>query len=159
MNLKVQKKLAAQVMKCSPKRVWLDPNNYEKIKEAITKIDIKNLIKQHLIAAKPIRGVSRARANKIKKQRSKGRRKGAGSKKGTRNARFSEKRMWINKIRLQRKYLFELRKLGKIADNDFRSLYLKAKGNFFRSKRHIKLYAEEHGLIKNENNSKINNKA
>ena len=30
----------------------------------------------------------------------------------------------------------------------YRDLYLKSKGGFFRSKRHLKLYIDEHGLKK-----------
>ena len=45
MELKVQKRLSAQVMGCSEKRVIFDPARLNDIKEAITKKDIKLLVK------------------------------------------------------------------------------------------------------------------
>ena len=37
----------------------------------------------------------------------------------------------------------------KMLDNEgYRELYLKAKGGYFRSKRHVKLYIDEHSMIK-----------
>ena len=40
MNLNLQKRLAANVIGCSEKRVVFDPSRLEDIKEAITKTDI-----------------------------------------------------------------------------------------------------------------------
>ena len=81
-------------------------------------------------------------------QKSKGRRKGYGSRKGTANARLDSKTVWINKIRLQRKFLKQLRDTKKISLETYKDLYRKSKGGFFRNKRHIKLYITEHKLIK-----------
>jgi len=148
MNLKTQKRLAAAVFGCSPKKVWFDNSRLEDIKGAITKADIRSLIKQKAIMQKPAKGVSRGRARKIHIQKIKGRRKGHGSRQGKKTARLPRKLGWINKIRAQRK-LLSLLKEKKIIDNKtFRMLYLKAKGGFFRSRRHIKIYLEEHGLAK-----------
>ena len=46
MNL--QKKLAAKVMKCGVNKVWIDPKN-EKVKQAITRRDIRRFIKEGII--------------------------------------------------------------------------------------------------------------
>ena len=78
----------------------------------------------------------------------KGKRTGAGSRKGKKTARLSKKDAWMNKVRLQRKFLKELRDKELITKSDYHSLYQKSKGGFFRSKRHIKLYIDEHRLIK-----------
>ena len=43
--------------------------------------------------------------------------------------------------------LYLLREKGHVTGPLFRELYLKAKGGYFRSKRHIKLYLEEHNLV------------
>ncbi len=59
-----------------------------------------------------------------------------------------QKREWINKIRLQRKFLKELKDKKIIIPSIYQELYLKAKGGFFRNKKHIKLYLEEHNLAK-----------
>ena len=44
MMLKPQKRIAAQVLKCSPKKIVFDTEKLSEIKEAITKQDIKTLI-------------------------------------------------------------------------------------------------------------------
>jgi len=150
-DLTTQKRLAARILKCSKKKIWLDPEQADDIKEAITNIDVKSLIKKKTIKKKNTNYSSRVRARAIKIQKSKGRRKGQGSRKGKKKARSPKKRNWINHIRLQRSLLKELKENNKIENKTYRDLYLKSKGGFFRSKRHLKLYIEEHNLIKNEN--------
>jgi len=143
MKIDNQKRLAAQILKCSKKRVKLDPDMASDIKEAITKADIRGLIKDNIITKIKARGVSRGRARKRLVQKRKGRQSGEGSKKGSSGARAPKKRAWINKIRSQRKLLKTLKE-NKIIDGKlYREFYSKSKGGFFRSRRHIKLYLEE----------------
>lgn len=146
MKLSLQKRLAASVTGCSEKRIKFDTERLDEIKEAITKTDIKGLIKDRAIIIKQKRGSSRFRAVKKKKQKSKGRQKGFGSRKGKKKARLQSKKDWTNKVRLQRNFLSMLRNKGTITKPTYRELYLKVKGGFFRSKRHIKLYIDEHDL-------------
>lgn len=148
MELKVQKRLAGEVLGCSQKRVAFDPAKLEDIKEAITKRDIKSLVSEGIITEKQKAGVSRVRARKTLVQKRKGLQKGPGSKKGKRNARDPEKTRWIRKIRAQREFLHELKEKKLIEAKTFTSLYRKAKGGFFRSKRHIKIFVEENGLFR-----------
>ena len=75
MDLKLQRRLAAEVLKCGVHRVWLDPDNLEEIKKATTRSDIRNLIKHGLIKARKIKGNSRGRIRKKLMQKKKGRRK------------------------------------------------------------------------------------
>jgi large subunit ribosomal protein L19e len=150
MILKIQKKLAASCLKCSQKRVRFDTQRLDEIKESITKADIKSLIADKAIYEIPKRGVSRVRARKIQVQKSKGKMRGPGSRKGKKTARSPKKRTWINKIRSQRTLLRSLKENEIVTKDIFRNLYRKAQGGFFRSKRHIKLYIEERGLIKNK---------
>lgn len=148
MKLKIQKRLAADVLGCSEKHVRFDNERLDEIKESITKTDIKSLIKDSAIYCIPKRGVSRVRARKIQKQKSKGQRCGKGSRKGKKTARLPRKEKWMIKIRTQRELLRSL-KDGEVVDQKiYRELYKKAQGGFFRSKRHIKLYIEEHDLTK-----------
>lgn len=147
MKLNNQKKLAGKVAGVSSKRVRLDMDRIEDIKESITKADIKGLIKDGAIRIVQKKGVSRARANKIKKQKSKGRRKGPGSMKGKKTARAPKKETWMNKIRLQRALIKDMKVKQLITTAGFRELYGKCKGGFFRSIRHLKLYIEEHGMV------------
>ena len=148
MNTKTQKNIAAKVSKRSPKKIKLDITKFEDIKEAITRADIRALIKSGAISVKKAKGVSRARAKKNQKQKVSGRRKGHGSRKGTANARLKNKKKWMAKIRLQRAFLKELKIKNKLTNEVYKDLYRKSKGGFFRSKRHIKLYITEHNLVK-----------
>ena len=143
MKLDNQKRLAACVLKCSKKRIILDPDRSSEIKEAITKVDIRGLIKDKAIKKVHAKGVSRGRARKRIIQKRKGKQKGKGSKKGSRGARIPRKREWINKIRTQRKLLRTLKENKIINNKLYRDLYSKSTGGFFRSKRHIKIFLEE----------------
>lgn len=147
MKLGVQKRLAASLFKCTPKRVWFDEDRLSDIKEAITKQDIKGLVMEGVIRLKPVRSTSRGRIRKNKRQKSKGLRKGPGSRKGGIKARLSKKDRWKAKIRVQRDFLKELRDKGMLKKSDYRNLYLKSKGGFFRNKRHVKIYIGEHEMI------------
>jgi large subunit ribosomal protein L19e len=148
MKLNVQKRLAAQLLKCGPKRVIFNPLELEEIKDAITKKDIRRLIGDGIITCRQVKGISRARAKIKDSQRTKGLRAGDGKRKGTANARLSRKRTWIMSIRKQRAFLKELKEKSLIEQKTFTDVYRKAKGGYFRSQRHIKLYLEENKLIK-----------
>jgi large subunit ribosomal protein L19e len=148
MQLKIQKRLAAQVLKSTEKKIRLDSTRLEEIKEAITKTDIKSLVKDKAIRKIKPRGISGYRTNRNRLQKSKGRRRGFGSIKGSKGARRGNKEMWISSVRSQREFLKILRDKNVIGKSDYRSLYMKSKGGFFRSKRHIKVYMQEHGIVK-----------
>lgn len=146
--MKTQKRLAAQILNCSPKKVKFDETKLDEIKDAITKTDIRSLIAQDIIRKEPAKGTSRARARKIQVQKSKGRRRGHGSRKGASTARNNPKRAWTNKIRLQRSLLKHLKSAKIITNDAYREMYRKSKGGFFRSIRHLKIYIQERKLPK-----------
>lgn len=147
MELTIQRRLAAELLHCSPKRIKFDGEKLTEIKEAITKGDIRSLIKQGLVSRVQKAGISRHRAKDRQKQREKGRQRGHGSRKGSRNARFLQKRQWINRIRLQREFMKVLRDKELITTETYHGLYRKAKGGFFRSLRHLKIYLTENKLF------------
>lgn len=146
-SLKAHKKIAARIMKCSPKRVRFDTESLGEIKESITKIDLKGLIGRGVITKSTAHSQSRVRARKKLVQKRKGLRKGHGSRKGTANARLTKKEQWINRIRKQRELLKSLRGKNKIKKDTYRQLANKAKGGFFRSIKHVKIYLEENKLF------------
>ena len=150
MNLKVQRRLAAQILKCGFDRVIFNKDKIDLIKESITKADIKSLIKNGVIIARKKKGISRGHAKYVAHQQKLGRRRGIGSRKGKKTARLNQKETWINKIRKQRMYIHSLRDNNLVATGAYRELYMKSKGGFFRSLRHLKLYVKEKGLINNE---------
>lgn len=150
MNLRSQKRVAADVLNIGVNKVWFNPEKKEDIKKAITKVDIRELVKQGIIAAKPKKGVSRFRAKKAALQKRKGRRSGSGSRKGKMTSRLPRKKSSMLRIRAQRKLLSLLKEKGILTAQAYRDLRNKAKGGFFRSRRHIKLYAEDRGLMKKD---------
>ena len=149
--LNVQRRLAAEILKCGENRIWFDPDSLDDIKKAITKSDVRVLISNDAISKRRLLNTSKFWARKIKKQKSESKRKGFGSRKGKKTARLNPKRTWMNKIRLQRTYIKSLRASGLIAIADYHEIYMKSKGGFFRSLRHLKMYTKERGLLKNEN--------
>ncbi|MEK6816892.1 MAG: 50S ribosomal protein L19e [Nanoarchaeota archaeon] len=148
MRLTSQRRVSAQLLKVGENKVWFDPERLQEVKEAITKADVRGLINNKVIQAKPDTGISGFRSKKIKTQKRKGRMQGPGSRKGSSRARLPRKTEWMAKVRAQRDFLKEIRASGLIDVATFRSMYLKIKGGFFRSRRHIKLYLNEHNLFK-----------
>ena len=143
MDSRLQKRLASVVLDCGMNRVWFDPSALDEIASAATKEDIRELVEKGVIKRKPVKGVCRARINKKKAQKKKGRRRGHGSRKGKKTARLSRKRAWILRIRALRKRLRQLRDGGEIDRKTYRMLYRKAKGGEFRSVSHLNAYIEQ----------------
>jgi len=152
MNLKNQKRIAAKVMKRSPKKIKFDSSRLDDVKEAITRSDIRTLIIGNAIKSELKQGISRSRARKTLVQKRKGRKQGKGSRQGSRTARLSKKETWMNHIRKQRKFVKELRDKKLINTKVYRQIYNKIKGGFFRSKNHIKLYLTENRLFEDGKN-------
>lgn len=148
--MKLQKRLASEVIGCSQNKIVFNEDAMDEIKEAITKHDIKIQIGKKNIKKKAEKGVSRARANATLRQKKKGLQKGEGSRKGRANARTNRKETWQNRVRKQRSFIKRLYENERIDNQTYRDLYNKIKGNFFRSVRHMKIYLEERGLMKNE---------
>ena len=90
MDLKNQKRMAAEILKCGHTRVWLDPNRIEDVADAITRADIRTAIESGTIRALPKKGISRGRARYMAAQKAKGRRRGQGSRKGTARCPYPE---------------------------------------------------------------------
>ena len=143
-----QKAIAAKVLKCGLSRVWIDPSRISDVKEAITSEDVRHLIKDGVIRARPKKGLSRGRKAKAMKQKKKGRRKGIGSRKGTAHARSPSKTQWIKRIRALRKLLRELRDQGSIDGRTYRKVYRIAKSGFLRNRSHLMTHLERNNLLK-----------
>ena len=139
-----QKRMAAEIFsrkegkKVGIHRIWVDPNYLTEVADAVQKDDVRMLIEDGIIKSKQIKGTSRSRARKAAFQKSKGRRKGQGSRCGSANSRSPRKQRWMSKIRAQRRTLKEMREEGSITPSQYRLFYLKAKGGSYRSISHMK---------------------
>jgi large subunit ribosomal protein L19e len=148
-DLRNQKRMAACLLKCGKNRVWMDHDRTEEIAKAVTKDDIRVLIKGNAIQSRQILGISSGRKNFNLKQKEKGRRRGHGSRKGRKCARLPKKEHWIATIRPIRSYLRSLRDDEKQIDaSTYRKYYIKAKGGEFKSKHHLQSRLVSDGIIK-----------
>ncbi len=145
-----QRRLAAALLDCGVNRVRIstDPAEQENIFDAITREQVRELIRRNVVTMRPEQGVSRARARARKAKRRQGRRRGQGTRRGTANARTPEKRAWMSNIRRLRAHLRELKVQGRIDTRTYRKFYRQAKGGMFKSKAHLNQQLETAGLLK-----------
>lgn len=148
MDLKNQKRMAAEILKCGSSRVWINPNRISDVADAITRADIRTAIQSGSIVKLPKKGNSRGRINYNLGQKEKGRQKGHGSRKGTLNTRTPKKDRWMKTIRSLRDELRKYRDSGKIDRSTYRKYYALTKGGMFKGRRNLEEHLRAGGLLK-----------
>lgn len=140
MSLRSQRRIAASLLKAGESRVWIDPEEGDRVGSAITRQEIATLIREGRIRALPKQGVSRGRARERR-----GRRRKAGSRKGGLGL---GKSLWIHRIRSLRRQLRGLRDKRQITPKDYKLMVGMAKGGAFRSTSHVDEYLKTHQMLR-----------
>ncbi|MCL4380886.1 MAG: 50S ribosomal protein L19e [Candidatus Marsarchaeota archaeon] len=144
MSNKLVRRIAAQVSNKGLNKIALKPTSMENIKNALTRDDVKKLIKDgDVIVKKDLRNIS-FHSKVLKRKRQEGRARGPGKKKGTKKARgFVD---YKKRIRGQRLILHEL-KQSSIIDNDlFKAFNKLVKGNVFQTKASLLNHIKSKGV-------------
>jgi len=70
-DLRNQRRMAASIIKCGANRVWMDQDRIDEIAKAVTKDDIRVLVKGKAIKSKQQKGISHGRKKHIAEQKEK----------------------------------------------------------------------------------------
>lgn len=132
-TLQTQKRLASEILGVGKRRVKFETDRIDDIKEAITKEDIKELVKDNAITIKPLK----KKPEKAEKPRERKSDRGVGRIRKRINHR---KKRYVRLIRKLRKYLKSLKLTGIITNPEYRQLRKLAKAGRFWSKRYLKEY-------------------
>jgi len=130
MKLNKKKPLAVRTLRIGKKRVVFLKSSLDEIKEAITKQDIRDLQKEGAILIKETKG-----RKKIKKRN----KRSPGNIRKKVNKRKQE---YVIMTRKLRKYVTEMKKQGRLSNEEVVDIRKKIRNRIFRSKAHLKEYIE-----------------
>ena len=135
MTMLTVRRLAADIMNVGQSRVKISPDALKEAEGALTRSDVRGLIDKGVITKAKIKG---------RKSAAKKKRRGKGSRKGS---LANQKKLWMQKLRSQRKLLAMLVEAGALKKKDKRSIYGKVKSGIFRNKKAMMLYLKENSYI------------
>ena len=139
------KRIASQLLKVGETKIWVNSSEKERIKEAMTKEDVRVLIKDAIVRKRTDNLHSRGRARLLKAKKAKGRKRGRGKRTGTKSSRQGKKEKWIKNVRAQRKMLKEMKKSGVVFKKPASKVYLMIKGGYLKGKNYMKAMVEGSG--------------
>jgi large subunit ribosomal protein L19e len=135
MTILTVRRLAADIMNVGKSRVKISPDGLKEAEGALTRSDVRGLIEKGVITKAKVKGRDSTARNK---------RKGAGRRKGSLG---DKKKLWMQKVRAQRKLLAMLIEKGVLEKKSKRSLYGKVKSGIFRNKKAMLLYLKDNEYI------------
>ncbi len=158
MSMRFAKRAAAYILGRGESSIRIKPDAFKEVSEALTKDDIRRLIKDGKIYALQEKHNKSARSKMLKIARSEGRSRGTGRRRGSRKTRSG--RPWEKKIRSQRRLLRELKAMKKLDTKTFNEYYRHTKGNQYANKATMLLHMREQGIqVSEEELKQINEKA
>ena len=143
------RRMAADLLKVGESRVWIDPTQIAEVTKAVTKDDIRRLIRLGHISAPQVKGVPRVKGRIHDAKRKRGRRSGLGKRHGTGKTRRGGKKAWMDRIRAQRAMLREMKE-KKTLTGGYREIYFKIKGGEFADRSHLMNYLKERGFVRTQ---------
>lgn len=132
MSVKLTRRIASQLLGRGESAVKIKPSAINDAKKAITREDVRNLIKNGSIYSTKEKHNISAYSKVLKEKRKKGRRRGMGRRKGTLKARGTVE--YKKRIRGQRRVLKALKDESAIDNERFKKYYALVKGGNFTSK-------------------------
>lgn len=158
MSTTFAKRAASYILNRGESSIRIKPEAMDDASKALTKDDIRRLIKDGKIFATDEKHNKSTRSKRLRQARAEGRSRGTGRRRGTRKTRVG--RTWEKKVRSQRFLLKELKSMKKIDTHIFNEYYRRIKGNEYANKGTILLHMREQGIkISDDEIKQINDKA
>ncbi len=158
MTIAFVKRVASDLMHRGVNSIRIAPASYKEVEEALTRDDVRKLIKSGAVLALKEKHNVSARSKRRRQKRSEGRSRGTGRRRGTRKVRQGVS--WEKKVRSQRALLKKLKAMGRIDRKTFTALYGQVKGNAYADKATLLLHLAERGIrVSDEELKAINEEA
>ncbi|MCL5099663.1 MAG: 50S ribosomal protein L19e [Candidatus Marsarchaeota archaeon] len=148
MSIRLTKRVAASIMGRGESAVRISAASIADAKKAITREDVRELIKKGAIYAIKEKHNISAHGKELSKKRAAGRKRGPGRKHGTYKARAGI--TYMKKVRAQRRVLLQLKSAGTINNEMFKGFYALVKGGTFASKATLLNHIRSRGVAIDE---------
>ncbi|MFH1520657.1 MAG: 50S ribosomal protein L19e [Candidatus Micrarchaeota archaeon] len=136
MTLATVRRLAADILSVGENKIRINPEGLKDAEGALTRSDVKGLIEKGIVIK--LKNAGRT-STKKKTRRGHGHRKGSSTQ--------DSKKVWMVKIRAQRRFLSMLLANNAVDKKEKRILYKKLKSGIFRNKRAFLLYLKDNKFV------------